>query len=159
VYAEVSSSTGEFRYLIVVTRDGSKVISIVDRRPPLLTVEERQARVSTLLQDGAWVFLCDNEVDARQQGKILGDYWLKVKSSSDAERLKATPSLGGSCGWVGPAGEVVAEGKGLKTLEELENMVLPLARGDKGGLWSSFTGLFSSSGSGGGTEGKKPQAA
>jgi hypothetical protein len=152
----VSSSTGEFRYLIVVTRDMSKVISIVDRRPPAMTLEERQARVSSLLQDGGWTFLCDNEVDAKQQARALGDYWLKVKSSTDAERHKAAAALGGACGWVGAGGELVAGGKGCKELEELEKMVVPLARGDKPGWFSGLAGLF---GGGGGGGGAAPSAA
>ena len=163
MYAEVSSSTGEFRYLIVVLRDGSKVISITDRRPPVLTTEERQARVSTLLQDAGWVFLCDNEVDARQQGKVLGDYWLKVKAVVDGARLQGVSALSGSCGWVSSSGEVVAGGKGLKELAELESMVVPLARGDKpgffAGLLPSFLGGDSGSSSGSGSSGGSPSPA
>ncbi len=154
VWAEVASSTGEFRYLIVTGRGDSKVISIVDRRPAVLSLVERQARVSTLLQDAGWVFLCDNEVDARIQGKELGDYWLKCKSSQDGERLRGVSALGGSCGWVTPGGEAVAGGRGVRDLAQLESMVLPLARGDKPGFFSGITSFFS--GGGGGDGGGKP---
>jgi hypothetical protein len=147
VYAEVSSSTGEFRYLIVQTRDRTKTISIVDRRPPILTLEERQARITTLLQDAGWAFLCDNDVDARQQAKVLGDYWLKVKCITDAERVRGVSELsGGGCGWVRAGGELVANGKGLKDIGELEAMVLPLARGDKPGLLGTIGAFFSGGG-------------
>ena len=156
MWAEVASSTGEFRYLIVTGRGDSKVISIVDRRPAVLSLVERQARVSTLLQDAGWVFLCDNEVDARMQGKELGDYWLKCKSSQDGERLRGVGALGGSCGWVTPGGEAVAGGRGIKDLAQLESMVLPLARGDKPGWFSGITSFFSGSGGGGGGGGGKP---
>ena len=94
VWAEVSSATGDFRYLIVGTRDGGKVISIVDRRPPLMTREERQARVSSLLQDAGWAFFADNEVDVREQGGALGDYWLKCKVVTEAERVAEKGGVG-----------------------------------------------------------------
>lgn len=127
VFAEVASGTGEFRYLLVVSRDfaaGGKVISIVDRRPPRMTREERQARVSSLLQDAGWAFVADNEVDAREQARVLGDYWLKVKAVTDAERVAASGVAGAA--WLAPSGEPV--GKGVKDLAELERMTQRLAR-------------------------------
>jgi len=132
VWAEMCSSTGEFRYLIVVTRDGSKVISIVDRRPPELSREERQARVSSLLQDAGWAFMYDSDVDGSEQGLALGDYWLKVKTVRDPERMAAAGVIG--CGWVTETGEVF---KGVKDFDNLEKMVQRLARGEKPGLFSS----------------------
>ena len=131
VWAEVASATGEFRYLIVASRDLGKVISIVDRRPPLMTREERQARVTSLVQDAGWSFLADNEVDVREQARALGDYWLKVKVVTDAERVGEKGVVG--CAWVTETGEVV---KGLKDLAELERMVQRLARKKGGGGWS-----------------------
>ena len=130
------SSSGEFRYLIVVTRDGSKVISIVDRRTPELSREERQARVSSLLQDAGWAFMYEAEVDGAEQGLALGDYWLKVKTVKDPERLAAAGVIG--CGWVSEVGEVF---KGVKDFETLERMVQRLARGEKP---SVFTTAFNS---------------
>jgi hypothetical protein len=143
VWAEVASSTGEFRYLIVANRDLSKVISIVDRRPPLMTREERQARVTSLVQDAGWAFFADNEVDAREQARALGDYWLKVKVVTDADRVVERGVVG--CAWVTEQGEVV---KGLKDLAELERMVQRLARkkGAAGGLWASLEGLWGGGG-------------
>ena len=134
VWAETSTATGDFRYLIVATRDGGKVISIVDRRPPLLTREERQARVSSLLQDAGWAFFADNEVDVREQAAALGDYWLKVKVVGERERLAEKGVVG--CAWLTEKGELL---KGVKELAELEKEVQRLAGGGKKGL---LGGLF-----------------
>ena len=124
VYAEVATGTGEYRYLIVISRDGTKVISIVDRRPAEMTKEERQARVTTLMQDAGWTFIADNEVDFREQARALGDYWLKVKSSGDEERAAAAGVQGAA--WRTETGELI---KGTKELVELEKMTQRLARG------------------------------
>lgn len=137
MWAEVCSSSGEFRYLIVMTRDGSKVISIMDRRTPDLSKEERQARVSSLLQDAGWVFMFDNDVDGAEQGHALGDYWLKVKTVRDPARLASQGVVG--CGWVTETGEVF---KGVKDFESLEKMVQRLARGEKPSIFSTATVQF-----------------
>ena len=135
VYAEVATTTGEYRYLIVVSRDGTKVISIVDRRPAEMNKEERQARVSTLLQDAKWDFIADNEVDLREQARALGDFWLKVKSSGDEERAAAAGVVGAA--WRTETRELI---KGTKELVELEKMTQRLARGK--GAATGFSALL-----------------
>ncbi len=137
VYAEVAPGTGEFRYLIIVTRDGSKVISIVDRRPAAMTKEERQARVTTLLQDAGWVFFADNEVDTKEQARALGDYWLKVKAVGDAERAAEAGVQGAA--WRTERGELL---KGIKDLAELERATLRLVKEKREGrgVWGWLKG-------------------
>lgn len=149
VFAEVSESTGEFRYLIVVAKDGSRVFSIIDRRPPLMSLEDRQARVSTFLQDSAWTFYADNDVDVQQQSSVLGDYWLKVKCircDQNPSRCEEVGMLGNTPSWltfpvgsgatlIGSALAKIGVGnayiggpvKGVKELAELEDMIRPLA--------------------------------
>lgn len=135
VYAEVKANTYDFRYLIVVARDGSRVISVVDNRPSEMTLEDRQSRVSSLLQDAKWTFYADNDLDAREQAKVLGDYWLKVKcvrcdeapQRCDADGVTSKPS------WKTDSGLA----KGVKNLDELEVMVRDLAAGKKS-KWSLF---------------------
>jgi len=80
VWAEVRGGTYDFRYLIVLAKDRSRVWSVVDHRPPEPTLEESQAAVTTLLQDAGWSFYADSDAEAREQGAELGDYWLKVKA-------------------------------------------------------------------------------
>lgn len=81
VWAELrSGSSNDFRYLIVLAKDRSRVWSVVDHRPPERSIHERQASVTTLLQDAGWTFYADNEVDMSEQASQLGDYWLKVKT-------------------------------------------------------------------------------
>lgn len=107
-----------------MSRDGSKVISVTDRRPAEMSQSERQARVTTLLQDAGWSFIADNEVDLREQARALGDYWLKVKSTGDADRAQAAGVTGAA--WLTETGELI---KGTKELVELEKMTQRLARG------------------------------
>jgi len=137
VYAEVASGTGDFRYLIVVSKDGSRVVSVVDRRPPLMTRDERAARVSTLLAGAAWAFYSDNDFDAREQARALGDYWLKVphvRCDADggaARCADAGVGAGGAPAWRLGAAPGAPLSKGVKTLDDLERLVLPLANPPK----------------------------
>jgi hypothetical protein len=140
VYAEVATGSSEFRYLLVVAKDGSSVVSVVDRRPPPLTVEERQARVTTLVADAGWAFYTDNDIDARDQAKPLGNYWLKVT----CVRCDAAPARCEAAGVTStPAWKTAAAVvPGVKDLAALEKLVVPLARekegkGKKKG-WFSF---------------------
>jgi hypothetical protein len=136
VYAEVKAQTYDFRYLLVVARDGSRVISIIDHRPPEMSVEDRMSRVTSLLQDAKWTFYADNDLDAREQAKALGDYWLKVRcvrcdeapQRCDADGVITKP------GWKTDAGFV----KGVKGLEELEVMVRDVATGKSKSSWWPF---------------------
>jgi hypothetical protein len=128
VYAEVKAGTYDFRYLIVVSKDGQKVISITDHRPPPLSLADRQSRVTSLLQDANWAFYADNEVDVAQQREVLGDYWLKVKcvrcdenpAKCDEAGVLSKPSWETNAGFQ----------KGPLDLASLEKMVQPLARGE-----------------------------
>lgn len=88
-----------------------------------MTKEERQARVTTLLQDAAWVFFSDNEVDVREQAAALGDYWLKVKAVTDADRVNEAGVVGAA--WRTDKGELL---KGVKELAELERATLRLVK-------------------------------
>lgn len=149
VFAEVAESTGEFRYLIVVAKDGSRVFSIIDRRPPVMNMDDRQARVSTLLQDAGWTFYADNDVDVQQQSSVLGDYWLKVRCircDQNPSRCEEVGMVGNTPSWltfpVGSGATLIGStlakigvgnayiggpSKGVKELVELEDMVRPLA--------------------------------
>lgn len=140
VYAEVHSTTGDFRYLLVVSKDGSRVVSVVDRRPPPMSVEDRTSRVTSLLQDAGWGFYADNEVDVRQQSGVLGEYWLKVKCircDETPERCVEDGMATHVPGWRTTAGP----SKGLKPLDELERMVQPIAK-EKAGGRKGFLGLW-----------------
>lgn len=138
VFAEVAASTHEFRYLIVATKDGQRIISIIDRRPPLMTEEERLGRVTGLIQDAGWHYYADTDADVRDQANILGDFWLKVKCiRCDQEPEKCTangvPITVGSL----PVWKTTTLVKGAKRLEELEKMVIPLANPNKKS-WYNF---------------------
>lgn len=78
VFAEVREGTYDFRYLIVLNSDMTRVWTVMDHRPEDRTVEDRQAAVTTLLQDGRVTFYADHEVDISEQAAVLGSYWLKV---------------------------------------------------------------------------------
>jgi hypothetical protein len=141
VFAEVSSQTSEFRYLIVVSKDGGRVVTVVDRRPPALSTEERQSRITSLIQQHGegWAFFADNEIDVREQSRALGEYWAKVRCvrCDEAPLRCAEAGVEGTPAWRAEKGAVV---KGLKNLAELEKMVQPLAReaegkNKKGWLW------------------------
>lgn len=139
VYAEVEEGSHDFRYVLVVSKDGSRVVSVVDRRPPRMTKEDRMSRVTSLIQDAGWAFYTDNDIDEKEQSKVLADYWLKVKcvrcdaqpGRCEGDGVTTTPA------WKTSSGVQ----KGLRDLAELERMVQPLQRekdgkGKKG--WFSF---------------------
>jgi hypothetical protein len=127
VWAEVRQGTYDFRYLIVLLKDKSRVWSVIDNRRPDLTVEERQARLTTLIQDAGWQFYADGETDVYEQSRELGDYWLKVKcircdqdpTRCDEAGITAKPA------WKTHSGAVI---KGAKSLKELEGMSKDLAK-------------------------------
>jgi hypothetical protein len=106
VWAELRAGTSDFRYLIVMSKDHSRVWSVVDHRPPERTLSERQAAVTTLLQDAGWAFWADNEVDMAEQARQLGDYWLKVRTvrcDLDKERCEKEVVTGTPAWSTGPA--------------------------------------------------------
>jgi len=138
VFAEVAASTHEFRYLIVATKDGQRIISIIDRRPPLMTEEERLGRVTGLIQDAGWEYYADTDRDVQDQASVLGDFWLKVKCiRCDQEPEKCTangvPITVGSL----PVWKTTTLVKGAKRLEDLEKLVIPLANPNKKS-WYNF---------------------
>jgi hypothetical protein len=140
VYAEVHSSTSDFRYLLVVAKDGSRVVSVTDRRPPQMSREERLSRATSLIQDAGWTLFVDNDVDLGAQQRVLGDYWLKVKCvrcQDNQERCTEAGVPAGSCpAWQTGSGSGAPLTKGVQTLDSLEKMVLPLVRPkEKGFFW------------------------
>lgn len=81
VWAETrAGSSSDFRYIIVMNKEQTRVWSLVDHRPAELSLHDRQANVSSLMQDAGWTFFADSEVDALEQAEELGDYWLKVRT-------------------------------------------------------------------------------
>lgn len=81
VWAETrAGSSSDFRYIIVMNKEQSRVWSLVDHRPAELSLHDRQAAVSSLMQDAGWTFFADSEADALEQAEELGDYWLKVRT-------------------------------------------------------------------------------
>jgi len=92
VFAEVREGTYNFRYLIALSPDFSYVWTVVDNRPADRTIEERQADVTTLLQDGRVTFYADGETEIHDQAAVLGSYWLKVpvvRCDLDATRCES----------------------------------------------------------------------
>lgn len=138
VYAEVNSATGDYRYLLVVAKDGSRVVSVVDRRPPPMSEEDRVSRVTSLLQDAGWAFYADTEIDAKEQSRVLGDYWLKVKCVRCDEAPDRCVEAGISGHWSGWKTSAGLQ-PGIKRLDDLEKMVQPLGK-DKGGAKKGFFG-------------------
>lgn len=138
VWAEVRSGTYDYRYLIVLMNDNSRVWSVVDNRRPEPTEEERQARVTTLLQDAGWAFYADSELDVKEQAAALGDYWLKVKHVRCHEDPTRCEEAGAT---VKPSWSTAAGfNKGVKDLHELEIMTKPLRKAAEGKTsgWSLF---------------------
>lgn len=126
VWAEVRKGTSTYRYIIVLSRDHSRVWSLVDERTPEPTEEERRRRVTTLLQDNRWDFFVDNEVDASAQAAVLSDSWAKIR----CVRCDATPSACAEAGVLGTlptwgeraARAPVPAARGVLQLDELEQL-------------------------------------
>ena len=127
VFAEVAASTYDFRYLLVVAKDGSRTVSIIDRRPMPLTTEERQSRITTLLQESDYTFYTDNDIDYKEQSKYLNNYWLKVKCIRCDEQPLRCEEAGITTTPVWKINNQ-QQSKGIKNLEELEKLVIPLQR-------------------------------
>lgn len=135
VYAEVKEGSYDFRYLILVAKDGSKVISVIDHRPPPMSVSDRQSRVTSLIQDAGWVYYSDNEVDTAAQRDVLADYWLKVKCVRCDENPARCEEAGVTSKPVwGTGGKSFT--KGPLDLAGLERLVQPLVKEKKKGWFS-----------------------
>lgn len=136
VWAEVRAGTYDFRYLIVMAKDKSRVWTVTDARRPPPTLEDRRARLSTVLADNGWVFYADGEGDERGQAEEVGsDYWLKVRHV----RCDLTPGVCDAAGVTGRpawgthrAGEVL---KGARSLGELEELTRDVAHKKKSWWW------------------------
>jgi hypothetical protein len=147
VWAEVRHGTSDFRYLIVVNKEGTRVWSVIDNRPPERTLEERQSSVTTLLQDSQWKFYTDNEVDIAEQAAQLGDYFLKVRTvrcDRDAKQCEDAGILSRPA-WAIPKpssflSSVMGDGehaemrivKGVKSLKDIEAMTKDLRKKQSG---------------------------
>lgn len=142
VWAEVRHGTYDFRYIIVLNREQSRVWSLVDSRPPERTLDERQGAVTSLLQDGGWRFYADADADIGEQGAVLGDYWLKVRAvrcekdgkDCEAAGVPSRPAwaVRRPATWMdmlrGNADGTVQVVKGIKTVAELERMTKDLRK-------------------------------
>jgi hypothetical protein len=143
VWAEVRKGTGEFRYILVQTRDRVRGWSIIDERKPEPTIPERQARVSSILSEHKWAFFCDNDSDVRAQSAALEEYWDKVvclRCDRDPARCAAAgvtslPAWSDAAATTQPP-----HWRGVKRLEDLEVLSQDLARGKS--IWERFVGLL-----------------
>ena len=119
VWAEVRKGSYDFRYLVVLAKDRSRVWSVVDLRRPEPTEEERQARVTSALQDAKWAFYVDADVDVKSQAAQLGEYWLKVKCVRCDDNPAACEEAGVASrpAWKTNKGDVI---KGVMSVRELE---------------------------------------
>lgn len=133
VWAELRAGSSDFRYLIVLTKDKSRVWSIIDNRPPERTLDERQAAVTTLLQDAGWSFWADSEADVAEQAAQLGDYWLKVKTvrgDMDRDRCEREGMTSRPAWTMGPAespGWLASLGNGISELTGVARGASPAA--------------------------------
>lgn len=91
VWAEVRHGTYDFRYIIALTKDGQHVFTLVDNRPAMKTMDQRQSEVSALLFGSAWKFYADNRHEEEQQRDVLGPYTsgLRVVLCDGTDRTKA----------------------------------------------------------------------
>lgn len=136
VWAEVRQGTYDFRYLIVMARDKSRVWSVLDNRRQPPTLEERRARLTSVLADNGWAYYADGEGDVRSQAEEVGsDYWLKVKHV----RCDVSPAACDAAGVLGrpawtthKAGEVL---KGVRSLRELEELTRDVTHRKKSWWW------------------------
>ena len=135
VWAEVRKGSYDFRYLVVLAKDRSRVWSVVDLRRPEPTLEERQARVTSALQDTRWTFFADADVDVKAQSAQLGDYWLKVKCVRCDETPGACEEAGVASlpAWKTHKGDVI---KGVMSVRELEGAAKDIIHKKKG--WWPF---------------------
>lgn len=146
IWAEVRHGTYDFRYIIAVTKDKSRVWSLLDNRPPARTLEDRQGSVTSIIQDGGWKFYTDNDVDIAEQSAHLGDYWLKVRTVRCDRDVKECEDLGitsrpawairkPASVWERIQGKSEGEMqviKGVRTLHELEMMTKELRKKQAG---------------------------
>ena len=145
VWAEVRKGTSTYRYIVVLSRDKSRVWSIIDNRSPEPTEEERRRRVTTILQDNRWDYFADNDVDVAAQAAVLSDSWAKVR----CVRCDVSPSACAEAGvsmtlptWGERAANApVPAARGVLQLDELE----ALARSHVGkskSIFQTLTGFF-----------------
>ena len=136
-WAEVRSGTYDFRYLIVLAKDRSRVWSVLDARRAPPTEDERQARLSGVLAGAGWAFYADSEKDQRQQAAALGEgYFSKVKQIRCDEAPGACEAAGVLTrpAWTShKTGEVL---KGVLALKELEELSKEVAHKKK--AWYQF---------------------
>ena len=136
-WAEVRSGTYDFRYLIVLAKDQSRVWSVADARRAPPTEDERQARLTGVLAAAGWKYYVDDEAQVRAQAEPLGaGYFGKVT----VVRCEAAPAPCEAAGvltrpaWTShKSGEVL---KGVFALRELEELTRDVAHKKK--AWYAF---------------------
>ena len=166
VWAELrAGSSDDFRYLLVMSKDRSRVWSVIDRRAVPPSTPERQAAVSSLIAGAGWTFYAADEADAARQAAELGDYALKVKVVRGAEAARAAEEQGvrplpawttgrsPPLGYLDAARDALAAAtgaerpprpewrvaRGVKTLRELEVMAKELRPRPDEGYWKAIT--------------------
>lgn len=125
-WAEVRQGTYDFRYLIVLAKDRSRVWSVVDNRRAPPSVEERAARLTGVLAQHGWTFYADSDGDVRAQAEAIGpvDYFSKVavvRCDANAPACEAAGVLSRPA-WKPHAGSKEALLKGVRALDELEEL-------------------------------------
>lgn len=108
----------------MLSRDQSRVWSLVDDRAPEPTVDERRQRITTLLQEHRWDFYADNDVDVGAQAAALDDSWAKircVRCDTNPAACVEAGVLGSLPTWSERESRVpVPAARGVKDLEDLE---------------------------------------
>ena len=133
--------TGDFRYIIVLNRDKSRVWSVLDNRKPEPTLSERQGRLSTILSDYQWAFFADNDIDVKAQRTVFEDYWDKVVCvRCDREPARcADAGVTSLPAWSDATAKLqVPALRGVKQIEDLET----LAHLEEGRRKSYFSSWF-----------------
>ena len=164
VFAEVRHGTYDFRYILVVLKDQSRLWTILDKRPELQSEGERQKTVANLLLEDGWSYYVDGDSEVNAQARHLGEYFYRVPvvrcdvRGDDCDQAGvinrpawAKKRVDGRTLWETITFQSLAEKqvvKGTMELADLERMTLDLRRrkfeaevGDAG----FFGSLFSSS--------------
>ena len=128
VWAEVAKDTYDFRYLVVLAKDKSRVWSVHDNRRAPPSDEERAARLSGVLAAHGWTFFADGEADVKAQAGALGPAGTESFSKVKFVRCDLTPDACEAAGvlsrpaWKPHAGSKEALLKGVRGLDELEEL-------------------------------------
>jgi len=128
VWAEVKQGTYDFRYLIVLSKDRSRVWSVRDDRRTPPSTEERAARLSEVLATHGWTFFADSEGDVKAQAGALGPSGAESFGRVKHVRCDLSPGACEEAGvlsrpaWKPHAGSKEALLRGVRGLDELEEL-------------------------------------